>query len=101
MRTSNGYEGLLSQSYVVIWPIEELVGHNEGYLAREFYPGCVLIGSDGAGEAIAVRKMDGRIEVVLMPFIGGVPDALVGGNSLEEFLAAYCSGAIWHKRERS
>ena len=60
----------------------------------------MLIGSNGAGEAIAVRKVDGKIEVVLMPFIGGVEDSLVGGNSFEEFLSCYGWGAIWQSRGR-
>jgi len=96
MQVSNGGEGSVDKGHVRLWPGEELVESNEGYRAREFYPRYALLGSNGGGEAIAIRK--GTHEIVLLPFIGNEDDALVGGTTLVEFLTAYGSGSIWKRQ---
>jgi hypothetical protein len=45
MLTSNGGEGLIGGSYVVLWPIEDLLERNADYRAAEFAPGLLLFGS--------------------------------------------------------
>ena len=101
LERSNGGEGPVGEGHLQLWRVEELVGRNEEYDAREAYPGHVLVGSNGAGEAVAWRRRDGKTEWVLMPFIGGVDDAIVGGSSFEEFLGNYASGRIWDRERRS
>jgi len=65
---SNGAEGQLKSSYLIIWPIEELFRLNDAYHVDEFAPGFFLIGSDGGGMAFAFDKQTG--ELFEMPFIG-------------------------------
>ena len=45
MRSSNGAEGFLNNSYLVLWPIEDLFTNNEGYRVEEYAPGFFIIGS--------------------------------------------------------
>ena len=47
MQTTNGAEGSLDSSYVVIWPVEEVAPLNEAHAVAEFAPNLVLFGSDG------------------------------------------------------
>ncbi|HEY5750634.1 MAG TPA: SMI1/KNR4 family protein [Chryseolinea sp.] len=68
LSTSNGAEGQLEGSYLILWPIEELFSLNEGYYVDEFAPGFFIIGSDGSGTAFAFDKLTG--EFYEMPFIG-------------------------------
>jgi hypothetical protein len=41
------------------------------------------------------------VEVVLLPIIGMVEDALVGGRTFLEFVETYASGRIWAHRDAS
>jgi hypothetical protein len=68
MSTSNGAEGQLNGSYLILWPIEELFNLNEAYHVDEFAPGFFFIGSDGDDIAFAFDKETG--ELYEMPFIG-------------------------------
>jgi hypothetical protein len=48
MRRSNGGEGAIEPNgYLHLWPVETLVEENENCKAATFYPGHVLIGSNG------------------------------------------------------
>ncbi|SHH55595.1 SMI1 / KNR4 family (SUKH-1) [Chryseolinea serpens] len=68
IRSSNGAEGFLKNAYVILWPIEDLFTHNEGYRVEEYAPGFFIIGSDGGGTSYAVDKQTGALYE--MPFIG-------------------------------
>ncbi|NML64636.1 hypothetical protein HHL22_05400 [Hymenobacter sp. RP-2-7] len=46
----------------------DLIATNLDYNAAEFYPGYLLIGSNGGGEALAIEKATGYF--VVTPFIG-------------------------------
>ncbi len=83
---------------MVLWPIESLTEANAGYKTEELFPDPAFLGSNGGGEAIAVRQGTNGPELVLAPFIGATDDVLVGGNSLWEFLSAFGSGKIWKRR---
>lgn len=99
MTVADGGEGFVEpEGYLVLTPASKLLEDNHD--AAEFYPGCFLIGSDGAGEAVALRRgSDGRVELVLTPYIGRPEeDALSGGWTLEEFLELYGTGKIWRHR---
>jgi hypothetical protein len=99
MRQANGGEGPVGEhGHLQLWRIEDLVDRNAGYRADEFFPGHVLIGSNGGGEAVALRRSASGVELVLVPFVGDIEDALVGGATFEEFLTRFGSGAIWKAR---
>jgi hypothetical protein len=68
--TANGGEGQLGhESFLILWPVDELVRRNEGYkLDPDYAPDLVLIGTDGGNEVFAFRRSDGTF--VAAPLIG-------------------------------
>jgi len=68
IRSSNGAEGFMNNSYLILWPIEELFAYNENYRVEEYAPGFFIIGSDGGGTSYAVDKQTGALYEI--PFIG-------------------------------
>jgi hypothetical protein len=96
----NGGEGEVGTAgYLQLWPIEQLIELNEAYKTKEYFPGFVFVGSDGGGEAIAIRKGTSGPELFLMPFIANINDAVFGGHSFFEFLSLYGSGRIWDRKK--
>jgi hypothetical protein len=73
LRYSNGGEGLLCIEpwYFQLCSAEEVVSYNRGYKVEVFLPGYFAIGSNGAGEMLAIRKRDGSPCPVyyMVPFI--------------------------------
>ena len=64
---------------------DELLPFNVAHEADEFYPGYLLIGSDGGGEAFAIDKATGNF--VMTPFIGHDEETpVVVGRTWQEFL---------------
>jgi cell wall assembly regulator SMI1 len=70
----NGGEGSIGEHWVRMWPVHELKETNEGYGAREWYPGLLLIGTDGGGEAYVFDLRTSPWRVLEVPFIGYEPD---------------------------
>lgn len=70
LRSYNGGEGTIGETYLVLWKAEELAEMNQSYRATEFVPELLLIGSDGGGEAFAFDKRTAPWGVVMVPFIG-------------------------------
>jgi hypothetical protein len=70
MAKTNGGEGNIGNSYLVLWSIDELVELNEGYAVKEFANGLVLFGSDGGGTAYAFDTRFEDIPIIEVPFIG-------------------------------
>lgn len=88
MLVSNGAEGIVGQnSYLAIWPIEQIVQLNEEYAINKFTPGLVYFGSDGGGMAYA---FDYRLEdspIIEFPFESiKIEDAKFCGKTFVEFL---------------
>lgn len=54
MKKHNGGEGEAAESYIVLYPLEELEEMNEAYAFQEDLPGHILIGSDGADEMYGI-----------------------------------------------
>jgi hypothetical protein len=90
LRTANGGEGPIgNESYLILWPAEELVQHNEGYKPDSRYaPDLVFIGTDGGNEAFAFHRAEGTF--VSAPLIGMTPEAVnVRGSDFQEFLESF------------
>ncbi|CAM3904791.1 SMI1/KNR4 family protein [Mesobacillus zeae] len=67
---SNGGEGAIGQSYLVLWKIEDLIDLNDAYGVEEFAPGLLIIGSDGGDTAYCIDIKSEIKPFVQVPFIG-------------------------------
>lgn len=69
MLYSNGAEGELGEnSYLVIWPIEEIISLNEAYSVNQYTPGILYFGSDGGDIAYAFDIRNENISIIEIPF---------------------------------
>jgi len=65
-----GFGNFIGEKYVHLWDLEELVEQNEGYFILENLPATIGIGSNGAGELIALERInEENVKIVLTPFI--------------------------------
>ena len=87
---SNGAEGPIGkESYLAIWPINEIIELNNEYEVEEAQPGLIYFGSDGGDMAYAFDKTD-NMSIVEIPFISiDVNDKKVLGTNFEEFLKQF------------
>jgi hypothetical protein len=70
LKQANGGEGLVgSNSYLILFAVDELDSLNKSYQIQEFVPGFLIFGSDGGGEAYAFNIRD-AMRVVRIPFVG-------------------------------
>lgn len=84
---TNGAEGKMGQSYLMIWPAEEVMRNNKGYAVEEFAPGLLLFGSSGGGMAYAFDTRAPELLVVEVPFIGMNLESIKRcGSNFTEFL---------------
>jgi hypothetical protein len=85
----DGTDGFYGVEYLVLWPIRDVMAKNISYeYLREDAGGVVLIGSNGAGEAVALDLRNDASVVVLLPFISeGWEDARRQADSFTEFVA--------------
>lgn len=85
---SNGAEGAIGESsYLVLWPIEEIIPLNDAYEVNEFVPGLLLFGSDGGGTGYAFDTRSKNMPIVEVPFIGmGLDNMKLCGQTFVEFL---------------
>jgi hypothetical protein len=88
MLASNGAEGGIGEhSYLVIWPIEEIVKLNEQYAVSRFTPGLVYFGFDGGGMAYAFDNRTEESSIVEFPFESiKTEDIKQLGRTFHEFL---------------
>ena len=70
LRASNGGEGMIGETYLILWKAEELTEMNTSYQVSEYAPGLLLFGSDGGGEAFAFDTRTTPWPVVKVPFVG-------------------------------
>ena len=69
MLYSNGAEGELGENtYLVIWPIEEIISLNEAYSVNQYTPGILYFGSDGGDIAYAFDIRNENISIIEIPF---------------------------------
>ena len=63
MRRHNGCYGDTGESYLILFPIEELEESNDDYNVSEYLEGCFIIGNNGAGELYGINK-EGKYFIV-------------------------------------
>lgn len=70
MLYSNGAEGELGEnSYLVLWPIEDIIPLNEAYEVSRYTPRILYFGSDGGDTAYAFDARDEAKSIIEIPFI--------------------------------
>jgi hypothetical protein len=87
LKMSNGGEGFLGNSYVILWRIEDLFTLNRAYEVSKYIPGLLIFGSNGGGEAYGFDTRNSQWPIVEVPFVGMDWDlALPRGRSFTHFL---------------
>ncbi|HEX3666153.1 MAG TPA: SMI1/KNR4 family protein [Rhizomicrobium sp.] len=86
--TANGGEGFTSDSYVVLWRVEDLVSRNAAYNVAGFAPGLFLFGSNGGGEAFGFDTGSETCSIVSIPFVTmDKMDARLVATNFERFIS--------------
>lgn len=68
MKSSDGFDEMFSNAYLVLWPLEEVVDINgsDAYGVLVSLPELLLIGSNGGGELLAFDRRNEPAAVVLV-----------------------------------
>lgn len=84
----DGGEGCVgSNSYLVLWTLNDIIELNEAYAVNQFAPGLILFGTDGADTAYAYDMRTDKKMIVEVPFIGmNLGNLTVCANNLNDFL---------------
>lgn len=93
----NGVEGDVGPFGLVLTPVEDLIEVN-AHEVMQFFPGLVVIGGDGADEALAIDPRSG--EVLLVPWIGAEEDWLVLGPTLTDAFRRMALGEVFSAPHR-
>lgn len=70
LKTHDGGEGFIGDSYIIFWKAEELVEFNREYEVETYAPGIFLFASNGGGEGYGFDTLDAAMPIVRIPFIG-------------------------------
>ena len=71
LQQANGGEGFIgAKTYLILWPLEQLVEMNNSYRVSEYAAGLFVFGSDGGGEAFAFDTRTAEMPIVSVPFVG-------------------------------
>lgn len=86
----NGGEGFIGdESYLIVWPVEEIESNYVQYEVEKYCEKLLLIGSSGGGEAYAFDRRVNPWQVVQVPFVGmDYSLCEVVGNSFSDFIQA-------------
>ncbi len=90
LRRKNGGEGSLTESYLVLRPVEELEEENDDLAEVDHLRDLIIVGGDGGGEAIGYDVANQRW--VMAPFIGDRNDFFVLGGTFLDALRKVDSG---------
>jgi hypothetical protein len=85
MLVTNGAEGKVGSSYVIIWPVEEVLQLNKSYGVSEFAPNLVLFGSDGGTKGYGFDTGSPDFEIVGVDLILTDVTERMGSSLLEFF----------------
>ncbi len=89
---SSGAEGPIgTESYLVLWPLDDIVDHNLGYKVAESAPNLLLFGSNGGGTAYAFERLGSDIEVVSAELVD-ISEVTGRWRSFHEFLTDLAQG---------
>ncbi len=58
------------KSYIVLWPLEEVISAAEELKVDQFAPGLLLFGGDGGNEAFAFDRQEAGWPIVSVPLVG-------------------------------
>jgi len=97
MLFSNGCEGEIGESYVVMWPIQEIAELNEAYGVEEFTPGIILFGSNGSEEAFGFDMRTKEVKYIMIPFLFEFEAVIEQGNRIIDFFERLYTGALFNK----
>ena len=93
LTVTDGGEGFLQdESFVQLWPVDELVSLNKAYQIEEYCPGLLLYGSTGGGEAFAFDRRSKSAEILALPFIGMEESAI---EKVAPDFAAFIKGSYF------
>jgi hypothetical protein len=88
LMTHNGAEGPIGEnSYLVVWPIEDIISLNEEYGVFEFTPEILYFGSDGGEMAYAFDRRNLAVKIVEIPFESiSIDDAVELSDDFDDFI---------------
>ena len=66
MKKHNGGEGDLGETWLVLFPLEELQEINDDYCIQDFLPDHIIIGSNGNGELYGIDSSGNYFNVPIM-----------------------------------
>lgn len=81
IKKHNGGEGDIGESWLILYPIEELQEVNDDYEIQEYLPGNIIIGSNGGGELYGINSEGYYFNA---PSIGDEDDIRLLGNNIDE-----------------
>ncbi|MBL0741214.1 hypothetical protein [Chryseolinea lacunae] len=85
MAVSNGAEGELNNTYLRLWPVEELIELNRGMMCRNLHP--IFLLSDRTALTRRSRLIRTRGEYYEMPLIlMSAEEAIALGNDFKTFV---------------
>ena len=85
LRTTNGFDGMIGESYCVLNKIEDLPSLTVNY-CKEFFPWAIHIGSNGGGEMYVLDKRGNSLTYGMLPYIGEDDDYIPLGQSFLDFI---------------
>jgi hypothetical protein len=87
VKVRNGGEGLIGQTYVVLWDVSELGRMNRAYEPDIWAPGLLMFGTDGGNEGFGFDTREPGLPIVQVPLAGmSWGEARPLGNTFSDFL---------------
>lgn len=80
MKKHNGGEGDIGETWLILFPLEELQEINDDYRIGEFLPNRIIIGSNGGGELYGIDGGGGYFNV---PIVIDENDVTALGDDLD------------------
>lgn len=80
MKKHNGGEGDIGETWLALFPLEELQEINDDYCVEDFLPNHIIIGSNGNGELYGIDDKGNYFNV---PIMIGEKDVTVFGDDID------------------